>query len=52
MSAGQRVQIYADPGTEVEVGAERQNKSIQSISDNPAESMYFSFSGYLIDIAP
>ena len=52
MSAGQRVQIYADPGTEVDVGAERQNKSIQSISDNPAEIMYFSFSGYLIDIAP
>jgi len=52
MSAGQRVQVYAEPGTEVEAGAHRQNKSIASMSDNPVESMAFSFSGYLIDIAP
>jgi hypothetical protein len=54
MSAGQRVQIYAEPGTEVEAGAYRQTQSpaIQLISDYPAENMYFSFSGYLIDIAP
>jgi len=52
MTAGQRVQVYAEPGTEVETGAYRQNQAIKSISDNPAESMAFSFSGYLVDIAP
>ena len=52
MSAGQRVQIYAEPGTEVEAGAYRQNQSIKSLSDNPEESVVFSFSGYLIEIAP
>jgi hypothetical protein len=50
MSAGQRVQIYADPGTEVLVGAYRQNQAIASLLEYSDEYITFSVSGYLVDI--
>lgn len=52
MSAGQRVQLFAQPGTEVDVGAFRQNSKIPTVFDYDIDEwMIFSFSGYLVDIA-
>jgi hypothetical protein len=52
MSAGQTVQVYAEPGTDLLAGAFRQNQAIMNVLDYPEEYMSFSFSGYLVDIAP
>jgi hypothetical protein len=52
MSAGQRVQLYGDSASEVLVGVFRQNDLISSWSSDYEEYIYFSFSGYLVDIAP
>ena len=52
MTAGQRVQLYAEPGAKVFAMAYRQNQAIMSVADYPAESIVFSFSGYLVDKAP
>lgn len=53
MTAGQRVQIYAEPGTNVMASAWRQNQAIMNAWEYPTdEYMYFSFSGYLVDITP
>jgi hypothetical protein len=50
MTAGQRVQVYAEPGTSVMASAWRQNQAIMNAWEYPIdEYMYFSFSGYLID---
>jgi hypothetical protein len=51
ISAGQTVRIYADPGTDVLGVALRQNQAISSFINYPEEYIYFSFSGYLIDVA-
>jgi len=52
MSAGQRMQIYAEPGTTVLVEADRQIQGLLNFENYPEEYMQFSFSGYLLDIAP
>jgi hypothetical protein len=49
LSAGQRVQLYADPGSDVVVGVYRQRNLYMPWSWNYDEYMYFSFSGYLLD---
>jgi hypothetical protein len=56
ISAGQKVQIYADPGTEVVVTVFRSKNTSDGTSllynhwsYNYDEYMYFSFSGYLLD---
>ena len=51
MQAGQRMQIYAEPGNHVQAGARRQNQAIMDAYDYPEEYMIFSFSGYLVDAA-
>lgn len=50
MSAGQLVKIYAEPGTQVVVSANRQFKDPISSDDLPEDHMIFSISGYLEDI--
>ena len=52
LSAGQSVQIYAEPGTMVVAEAFRQNQAITSNWEYSDESLQFSFSGYLVDKAP
>ncbi|MDQ7788308.1 MAG: hypothetical protein RDU01_11955 [Thermodesulfovibrionales bacterium] len=51
MSAGQRVQLYGDPGSEVVVGAYRQHNLNEPLAWNYDELITFSFSGYLVDAA-
>jgi hypothetical protein len=51
ISAGQTVKIYAYPGTDVLAVALRQNQAISSFINYPEEYIYFSFSGYLTDVA-
>lgn len=50
LSVGQRVQLYADPVSDVVVGAYRQNNARTSNFDYD-EQITFSFSGYLVDAA-
>ena len=58
ISAGQKVQIYADPGKEVIVSVFRSKNTPYGTSwsngwiYNYDEDMRFSFSGYLVDAAP
>lgn len=52
ISAGQRVQIYADPGTKVLVGAFRNMKKKLDPFTPAPDSMNFSLSGYAVDVAP
>jgi len=58
ISAGQKVQIYADPGKEVIVSVFRSKNTPHGTSwsngwiYNYDEYMSFSFSGYLVDAAP